>query len=58
VTTPPPTCVHHWLLSRPGPNASTGVCTHCGATRDFTGANKSSSFGRSAPKRELPLRGA
>ena len=33
-------CVHHWLLSTPGRELTAAVCTQCGETRGFTGANK------------------
>lgn len=33
-------CVHHWMLSTPGRDSTMGVCAHCNAVRDFTGANK------------------
>jgi hypothetical protein len=33
-------CVHHWMLSTPDRDLTAGVCTQCGATRSFTGANK------------------
>ncbi len=33
--TPPVACVHFWLIDEPHGPTSHGVCTLCGAERDF-----------------------
>lgn len=45
-------CVHRWILSAPSHDVTPGVCAHCGAERDFTGANKQRPPGprKAAPK--------
>lgn len=34
-------CVHRWSLSAPVGEETQGVCSRCGASRSFSGANKS-----------------
>lgn len=38
---PDEVCVHRWALATPSGDQTPGVCSRCGATRSFTGANKS-----------------
>lgn len=45
-----PVCVHHWKLGSPVGGVTTGLCSECGASRDFGQIFAPSAYGR--PRRK------